>query len=123
MRFAVVGIALQSAMLAGLGTFAGNLAQAPTMKIAEVVRTLPEDMPIFSFNLNAPSVSFYAQRSYEIVLGEEAVQKLEHMHKPHAVILRSEAYQWLPYLQGYRPAVEQGGYLLYVVSPASKRAP
>lgn len=123
MRFAVVGVALQSAMLVGLGTFAGNLAQAPTMKIAEVVKTLPEDMPIFSFNLNAPSISFYAQRSYEIVLGEGAAERLEHMDKAHAVILRSEVYQWLPYLQGYKPAVEQGGYLLYVVSPASKRAP
>lgn len=122
-RFAVVGIVLQTAMLAGLGTFAGKLAQAPTMKIAEVVRTLPADMPVYSYNLNAPSVSFYAQRPYEIMIGEGAEQKLAAIEPPYAVILRSESYQSLPYLQDYRPAVELGGYLLYVVTPASKRTP
>jgi len=122
-RFAVVGAMLQIAVLTGLGTFAGNLAQAPTMRIAEVVRTLPDEMPVFSFNLNAPSVSFYAQRPYEILLGEEAGKRLAGIDTPHAVILRSEAYQQLPYLQGYRATVEQGGYLLYVITPASKRIP
>ena len=118
-RFTIVGIALQSALLIGVGTFAGNLAQAPTMKIAERVKQLPEDMPIYSFNLNAPSVSFYSQRSYQIILGNG--RELKSLETPHAVIMRSEAYQSLPYLQGHMPAVEQGGYLLYVISPDSKR--
>ena len=119
LRFAVVGIALQSALLIGIGTFAGNLAQAPTMKIAEEVKQLPEAMPIYSFNLNAPSISFYAQRSYKIILGDG--KELSAINAPHAVILRSESYQQLPYLHAYKPAVEQGGYLLFVISPASKR--
>ncbi len=118
-RFTIVGIALQSAMLVGFGTFAGDLAQAPTMKIAERVQQLPDEMPIYSFNLNAPSISFYARRSYRIILGDG--KDLATTDIPHAVIMRSEAYQSLPYLQSYRPAVEQGGYLLYIVSPASKR--
>jgi len=122
-RFAAVGIILQTAMLVGLGTFAGNLAQAPTMQIAEAVKKLPTDMPVYSYNLNAPSVSFYAQRPYEILIGKGAEQKLTGLKKAHAVILRSESYQSLPYLRGYTPTVEQGGYLLYVVSPASKRTP
>jgi len=122
-RFTVAGIVLQTALLVGLGTFAGNLVQAPAMKIAGKVKTLPADMPVYSYNLNAPSISFYAQRSYEIALGEGAEQRLAAVDRPHAVILRSESYQSLPYLHGTKPAVEQGGYLLYVVSPASKRTP
>jgi len=120
LRFTIVGIALQSVLLIGIGTFAGNLAQAPTMKIAEEVKQLPEAMPIYSFNLNAPSISFYAQRSYRIILGDG--KELTKIDSPHAVILRSESYQQLPYLHGYKPAVEQGGYLLYIVDPDSKRS-
>lgn len=119
LRFTIVGIALQSALLIGVGTFAGNLVQAPTMKIAERVKQLPDDMPIYSYNLNAPSVSFYSQRSFRIILGDG--KELKRLDTPHAVIMRSEAYQSLPYLQGYLPAIEQGGYLLYIISPDSKR--
>lgn len=119
LRFTIAGIALQSALLIGVGTFAGNLAQAPTMKIAERIKQLPEEMPVYSFNLNVPSVSFYSQRPYRIILGDG--KELKALNKPYALFMRSEAYQSLPHLQAYKPAVEQGGYLMYIVSPASKR--
>ncbi|MES0371983.1 MAG: hypothetical protein ABUK11_06850, partial [Mariprofundaceae bacterium] len=120
-RFTVVGIALQSALLIGVGTFAGNLAQAPTMKIAEAVKQLPDDMPVYSYNLNYPSVSFYAQRSYQIVLGQGGEKSLAGIREPHAVFMRSESLKHLKHLHGLTPAVEQGGFLMYLVIPDSKQ--
>ncbi|MFC1567844.1 ArnT family glycosyltransferase, partial [Pseudomonadota bacterium] len=63
-RFAVTGIILQSTLLIGLGTFAGNLIQAPAMRIAEAVQNLPVEIPVYSYNLNAPSISFYSGKPY-----------------------------------------------------------
>ena len=120
-RFTVIGIALQSSLLIGVGTFAGNLAQAPTMKIAEAVKQLPDDMPVYSYNLNYPSVSFYAQRSYQIVLGQGGEKSLAGIREPHAVFMRSESLKHLKHLHGLTPAIEQGGFLMYLVIPDSKR--
>ena len=120
-RFAVTGIILQSTLLIGVGTFAGNLAQAPAMNIAAAVKQLPADMPVYSYSLNAPSISFYAQRSYEIILGEGGEKRLADLDKPHAVIMRSESLEYLPYLNRMSPAIDQGGYLMYIVTPDSKK--
>jgi len=121
-RFAVVGIVLQSSLIVGLGTFAGNLVQAPTMRIAEVLKQLPEETPIFSYNLNYPSASFYAGRNYEILLNDEGLQKLRRTKQTHAVMMRSESLNSVPFLQGMKPVVDQGGFLLYLITPDSKRA-
>ncbi len=121
-RFTVTGIALQSTLLIGLGSFAGNLAQAPAMRIAEAVKQLPGEMHIYSYNLNAPSISFYAQRPYHIMLGQESERVLAAIKEPHAVIMRSESLKDLKHLHGLTPAINQGGFLMYVVTPDSKRS-
>lgn len=120
-RFAVVGIVLQSALFIGIGTFAGNLAQAPTMKIAEAVRQLPVDMPLYSYNLNYPSVSFYAGRNYEILLNDQGVKTLTQNRQPYALFMRSESLKLLKHLHGLTPVINQGGFLMYLVIPDSKR--
>jgi len=121
-RFAVTGIILQCALFTGLGTFAGKLIQAPTMKIAAAVKQLPADMPIYNYNLNnAPSISFYAQRPYQVVLGQAGEKMLSAIKKPHAIVMRSESLKLLKHLHGTAPAINQGGYLLYVITPDSKQ--
>ncbi len=65
-RFVVLGLVLQTALLVGVGGFAGRLLQAPTMAIAERIRQLPAPAPVYSLALNAPSISFYAGRNYRI---------------------------------------------------------
>ncbi len=122
-RFTVVGAALQSALLIGLGTFAGQLVQAPTMRIAEAVKALPQETPVYSYNLNYPSVSFYAGRNYEILLGDAGLKKLAQNHRPYALIMRSESRSSVAHLQRVTPTISQGGFLMYLITPDSKRTP
>ena len=120
-RFAITGMILQSTLLIGLGTFAGNLIQAPAMRIADEVRALPENMPVYSYNLNAPSVSFYANRSYRILLNSEGPETIGATTPPYVVIMRSESARDIPQLQDVLPHIDQGGYLMYLITPDSNR--
>jgi 4-amino-4-deoxy-L-arabinose transferase-like glycosyltransferase len=119
----VTGLLLQISLLTGLGTFAGQLAQGPQMRIAAELRGLPAAMPVYSYNLNAPSISFYAGRNYRIALNQKGIAKMQEEHGPYAVILRSEATAQLPMLTRGTVRVDRGGYLLYTIDPASKPAP
>ncbi|MDT8375669.1 MAG: glycosyltransferase family 39 protein [Mariprofundaceae bacterium] len=120
-RFAVTGIILQSTLLIGLGTFAGNLIQAPAMRIAEAVRELPGDMAVYSYNLNAPSISFYSGRSYSILLNRQGAEAVSAATAPYAVVMRSESAGDIARLENIAPHINQGGYLMYIVTPDSKR--
>ncbi len=104
----VAGMVLQFSLLAGLGSFAGRLMQAPTMAMADTLRGLPADMPFYSYNLNAPSVSFYAGRNYTQMLDARGEAKLAAATRPFALMLRSESRRELPFLNGERPLIEQG---------------
>jgi len=120
-RFALTGIILQSTLLIGLGTFAGKLIQAPAMRIADEVRALPDTTPIYSYNLNAPSISFYANRSYKVLLNSEGPETISTATPPYAVIMRSESARDIPQLEGLLPHIDQGGYLMYLITPDSNR--
>jgi 4-amino-4-deoxy-L-arabinose transferase-like glycosyltransferase len=111
----VAGMVLQFTLLTGLGTFAGRLMQAPTIAMADTLRRLPADLPFYSYNLNAPSVSFYAGRNYIQMLDAQGATQLATAARPFALMLRSESRGELPFLNGERPLVEQGGYLLFVL--------
>ncbi|TLS66941.1 glycosyltransferase family 39 protein [Mariprofundus erugo] len=112
----VTGMALQFTLLVGAGGFAGRLMQAPTMAIVDKVTAMPEAMPFYSYNLNAPSISFYAGRNYRMELGAEGAGNLSRLTPPFALMLRSESRPELPWLSSLQPAVDQGGYLLYLVT-------
>ena len=117
LRFAVLGFALQLSVIGGVGVFAGNLVQAPQMRIAEELRKLPPDMPVYSYMLNMPSISFYAGRSYQI----KTEPGMPSSKVPYALILRTEEKANLPRLKRYKPQVEQGGFMLYLIKPARRR--
>jgi len=116
----MTGMVLQFSLLTGLGGFAGRLMQAPTLAIADVVHHLPAGYPFYSYNLNAPSVSFYAGRNYAMLLNAKGAKQLDRSRRPFALMLRSEARHDLPWLAGLEPTLAQGGYLFYVVT--EKRA-
>jgi 4-amino-4-deoxy-L-arabinose transferase-like glycosyltransferase len=119
MRFVVIGLVLQTALLVGVGRFAGRLLQTPTMDIAERIRRLPEQVPVESFELNAPSVSFYSGRNYRIERDASALA--EELQPPFALVLRSERAGKLARLHLPPPVYDRGGFLLYIVgSPPSK---
>ena len=118
-RFVVLGIVLQTALLVGVGGFAGRLLQAPTMAIAERIRQLPAQMPVYSFAMNAPSISFYAGRNYRI---EEKTGALARLSPPYALVLRSDNASRLAKLHLPAPTYDGGGYMLYIV-PAPAKAP
>jgi len=116
-RFIVLGLLLQSCLIIPLGTFAGKLAQGPQTQIAVTLQTLPKEVPVYSYNLNYPSISFQSGRSYHIVLNAEGVETLQKLRSTYGLILRSESVKQLPWLANYPPAVDQGGFLFYVVKP------
>jgi hypothetical protein len=120
-RFTVTGIVLQSTLLIGLGTFAGNLIQAPTMRIADEVQRLPAGMAVYSYNLNAPSISFYSGKPYRILLNDEGAAVVSTATTPYAIVMRSESARDLAQLEGVIPYIDQGGYLMYIITPDSKR--
>jgi len=114
------GMILQFSLLIGAGTFVGKLMQAPTMAMVEVVRQQPEAMPFYSYNLNAPSVSFYSGRNYALLLGAEGAERLHQSKPPFVLMLRSESRKDLPWLGDLQPSIEQGGFLLYIVTHQRK---
>jgi len=116
-RFIILGLLLQSSLIIPLGTFAGKIAQAPQSHIAEVMQALPKDMPVYSYNLNFPSMSFRSGRSYQVVLNQKGIQVLQAETQAYGVILRSESLKQLPWLKNIQPSVDQGGFLFYVVKP------
>ncbi|HXH72848.1 MAG TPA: glycosyltransferase family 39 protein [Mariprofundaceae bacterium] len=122
--FVVVGMVLQFSLLVGLGTFAARIMQAPTMQIADTVRALPANVAFYSYNLNAPSASFYAGRNYALQLDARGAAELAAAKPPYALMLRSESLpeleKQLPWLATQTPSVDRGGYLLYVVTTARK---
>ncbi|MBF0282272.1 MAG: glycosyltransferase family 39 protein [Zetaproteobacteria bacterium] len=109
-RMAIVGILFQSTLLFGIAHFAGQLMQAPMMKIATQLQTLPQDMPIYSYKLNAPSISFYSGRNFHLVTESDLP---DFTQQPMAIFLRNESLAELPWLQQQQPLITQGGYLLY----------
>jgi len=119
----VTGMVMQFSLLSGLGTFASRLMQAPTMKIAGVVASLPAEMPFYSYNLNAPSASFYAGRNYKLVLNQPGSAQLAATPRPFALMLRSESLPELPWLAGIQPQIDQGGYLLFILQNEVSSAP
>ena len=116
-HFIALGLLLQSCLLVPVGIFAGQLAQGPQSRIAEVIRTLPPTLPIYSYSLNFPSISFRSGRAYRAINHTEAAQLLAHAARPYAVVLRSESRAQLPWLAARQPVVDQGGFLFYVVQP------
>jgi len=90
--------------------------QSPQQSIAHAMQQLPENMPVFSYNLNYPSISFEASRAYKIILDEKGMQTLQSQNQAYAVILRSESKNKLPWLATLQPTVNQGGFLFYVVN-------
>jgi len=111
--FIVTGMVLQSVLLISLGGFAGKVAQAPQSHIAERLQSLPSTMPIYSFNLNFPSISFRSQRNYHIISDAQAQQVLE-TGGDYALIMRSESQHLLPRLKTMPTDINQGGFVLYV---------
>lgn len=118
-RFVILGLVLQTALLVGVGGFAGRLMQAPTMAIAERIRQLPAQVPVYSFAMNAPSISFYAGRNYRI---EEKLDALKALQPPYALVLHADNAPRLAGLHLPAPAYDGGGYMLYIV-PAPAKAP
>lgn len=116
-RFILLGLLLQSCLIIPLGSFAGKIAQAPQSQIAKTMQSLPTTMPIYSYNLNFPSMSFQSGRSYQIVLNQQGIQTLQAETQPYAVILRSESLTQLPWLKNIQASVDQGGFLFYIVNP------
>jgi len=112
-RFMVAGFVLQSALLIPLGSFAGKIAQAPQSHIAQRLQQLPESMPIYSFNLNFPSMSFRSGRNYHIISDMEAKALLA-KEGDYAIIMRSESQVLLPKLKTNKPDIHQGGFVLYI---------
>ena len=117
-RFVGLGIVLQTVLLVGVGGFAGHLLQAPTMAIAARIRQLPAEVPVYSFAMNAPSISFYAGRNYRI---EEKLGALSKLHPPYALVLHADNAARLAGLHLPAPAYDGGGYMLYIVD--SRTAP
>ncbi len=112
-KIIVAGFVLQSALLIPLGSFAGKLAQAPQSHIAERLQTLPASMPIYSFNLNFPSISFRSGRNYHIISDTKAKALLARKGD-YALIMRSESQVLLPQLKTMKPDINQGGFVLYI---------
>ncbi len=110
-----VGVALQIALFIGLVPVASALMQGPKEAIARAIRQLPPDVPVWSYNLNAPSISFAARRSYRIALDQKGRQRVLDTAPPYALIMRSESRAQFPQLRDLPPVVDRGGYLLFVV--------
>ncbi len=111
--FVALGLTLQWALLLPLASFAALLIQGPAMQAASIVRALPEQARIYSYNLNAPSVSFYSGRNYQILLGEEGKRRWRSAPAPKALLMREESLADFPSLQRLRPTMRRGGFLLF----------
>jgi hypothetical protein len=91
------------------------------MRIADEVQRLPAEMPVYSYNLNAPSISFYSGKPYRILLNAEGAAVVSTTTAPYAIVMRSESASDLAQLEGVIPYIDQGGYLMYIITPGSKR--
>ena len=116
-RFIILGLLLQSCLIIPLGSFAGKIAQAPQSLIAAEMKSLPATMPIYSYNLNFPSMSFQSGRSYQVVLNTAGIETLQTETQAYGLILRSESLAQLAWLKNIQPTIDQGGFLFYVVQP------
>lgn len=112
-RFVVLGLILQSTMMLPLASFAAKLAQGPTMHIAEIIHQQAPHVSIYSYNLNTPSVSFYADRNYTILLGEKGQLSLQQAEQPWLLFMRAESQADFPWLTKEQLLLKQGGFLLY----------
>ncbi|MDQ6951694.1 MAG: glycosyltransferase family 39 protein [Mariprofundales bacterium] len=110
-----VGVALQGALFFGVVPVVSALMQGPQEAVAAAVRALPESTPVFSYNLNAPSISFAARRDYKIMLNGAGREKIAITRRPYALIMRSESRAQFPQLRTTSPLIDRGGYLLFVV--------
>jgi len=111
--FIVLGIVLQSALMWPLASFAGRLMQAPTMHAASIIRSFPTAITVFSYNLNAPSVSFYAGRNYRIILGAKGRQTWASAARPKVLLMREASRKDFPLLKDHQLLLNQGGYLMF----------
>ncbi|MDX8413935.1 MAG: glycosyltransferase family 39 protein [Mariprofundales bacterium] len=110
-----VGVALQAALFLGVVPLASALMQGPKLAIADAIRQLPATTPILSYNLNAPSISFAAQRNYAITLDQAGREQIANQTPPYALIMRSESRAQFPLLQQRAAVVDRGGFLLFIV--------
>ncbi len=113
------GIGLQVALFIGVVPIASALMQGAKGEIGHVIAALPSSTPVLSYNLNAPSISFAAKRNYRIVLDAPGRQQIAAMQPPFALIMRSESRVQFPALRQIPPAVDRGGYLLFVIHGAA----
>ncbi|MDQ6975774.1 MAG: glycosyltransferase family 39 protein [Mariprofundaceae bacterium] len=111
--FIALGLVLQSALMWPLASFAGRLIQAPTMHAATLIRAMPANVRVFSYNLNTPSVSFYAGRNYHIILGKEGQQTWANAASPKVLFMRMESKKDFPLLHNNQLLLDQGGYLMF----------
>jgi len=114
-KLIITGFVLQTVLLIPLGGFAGKLAQGPQTRIADVIQSLPDDVTIFSYNLNFPSISFQSGRPYHIANNEEGVRAIKNQSGTVAIIMRSESLPQLPWLAAQQATIDQGGFLLFVL--------
>lgn len=106
--FVIVAVCLQVALFGTLAPFAAKFAQGPSLAIAQEIKTLAPEMPVLSYHLNLPSISFYAQRSYHVVLDE--ADPLFANDQDFVLILRDEHRDKLS--QPMQTLVQQGGLQL-----------
>jgi len=118
--FVVFGVLLQSALMLPLASFAGRVMQGPTMHAAALMRAMPVDVQWFSYQLNAPSLSFYAQRNYHIVLDEVGWQQWQQAQPPKVLIMREESLIHRPTLKAAEVLLHEGGYIMFGVGVKSR---
>jgi len=109
---AICGIGLQVSLFLGLAPTAAKLIQGPLLDIAHIVSQSPKQQQLISFRLNMPSVSFYAQRNFQIM--QDPMKLQQRIRQGHCMILmRDEAMQALPAsLHQLELLYQQGGYQL-----------
>jgi len=108
-----LGAALGLVLALALAPLVARVQQAPLLAIASKLQAISPDVPVYSFALQAPSVSFYAQRTYRLLHAPEEVASLR---PPYLLFLRAENQRRLPEALLQRtPLLSQGGYLLYWV--------
>ncbi len=116
----VISAALQTGLLTGIGVFGGRLIQGPLLVIADAIRHTPSTTPVFSLDLNYPSVSFYGGRPYTMLHGEKGMKRLAAARGDYLLVLRDENIKSLR-VPALRPLVTQGGFTLLAHAADAKR--
>lgn len=106
--FMILAIMLQTAIFGSLAPFAAQFSQGPSLAIAKRIQTLPPEIPVLSYHLNLPSISFYAQRSYHVILQKN--DPLFVNGQSFALILRDEHRNTIT--RPMQVLVKQGGLQL-----------